>query len=227
MSSLLKKSGLVLALLAIVALAGSGIADDKKPAPAKPDESKKAEGAKKTEEAKSGTPEMNAEMEAWMKAMAVGPEHNKMAAMVGKWDHVSKHRMAPEAPWEESKGTTEFKSMMGGRFIAQDVKAPPMFPGTPPFEGFGLSGFDNVTKKYVSIWVDNLGTGMMVSYGTADATGNVVTYASEYPDPMTGKMKKIKSITRFKDAKSHAFEMYDTGADGKEYMMFEVTYTKK
>ena len=48
---------------------------------------------------------------------------------------------------------------LDGRYIKVDVAGD--MPGMGPFTGFGLTGFDNVSKKFVSTWVDNMGTGMM------------------------------------------------------------------
>jgi len=34
-----------------------------------------------------------------------------------------------------------------------------------PFEGMGLDGYDNASKEYISIWIDNMGTGIMYMKG--------------------------------------------------------------
>jgi hypothetical protein len=225
--SLKKLVGVFSLLIGFAIALSPAMGQDNKGTPPKSEEPKKPGDPKKAEPAKSGAAESNAEMDAWMKSMAVGKQHEMFKGMVGKWEQVAKHRMDASMPWTENKGTAEYKLLMGGRFVQQEIKGQPMMEGMPPFEGFGLTGYDNVLSKYVSTWVDNMGTGVMISYGTADATGKVITYVSEFPDPMTGKLKKSKSISKFKDDKTHVFEMYDTGADGKEYMMLEVTYTKK
>lgn len=222
-------------------LIGGAYAEDKKPAgePAKKDappaekkpvadakkDDKKPGDAKKDASAGHGDDPMMAMM---MELGTPGPEHKLLEGMAGNWDHTVKWRMDPSAPWEESKGTTMREVIFGGRFVRQETKSPPMIPGGQPFEGRGVSGYDKARKQYVSAWIDNEGTSIMMSYGTADASGKVITYTSDDPDwHNPGKLKKTKSVYRFKDDKSHVFEMYETGPDGKEFVMLEVVYTKK
>ena len=56
-----------------------------------------------------------AEMEAWMKYMTPGPEHQQMASMTGEWNAAVKMWMAPGAPVNESTGTAKFRMILGGR----------------------------------------------------------------------------------------------------------------
>jgi hypothetical protein len=208
--------------------------DDKKPAePAKKDAP--AAGDKKPEapkDAKAGgmpemTPEQMKEMEAYMKAATPGKEHELLKKMAGSWTYAMKHRHDANSPWEEMSGTIERKLLMGGRFLQEEVKGPAFMPDSPPFEGMGLSGYDNVQKKYWGTWMDNWGTGIMQMVGTADATGKVITFSAEYWDPITGKPKKQKHVSTIKDDKTHQLQMYDTDKDGKEFLMFDMTCTKK
>ena len=50
-------------------------------------------------------------------------------------------------------------------------------------------------KKYVSTWIDNMGTGVLTWEGLYDASSNSITMMGEYMDPMSGKMKKSRTIT--------------------------------
>jgi hypothetical protein len=79
----------------------------------------------------------------------------------------------------------------------------------------------------VSTWIDNMGTGIMMSQGTPDETGKVINWTTEMPDPATGKMGKFRMITRFMDDNKHVFEMYGAMPDGKEAQMMEITYVRK
>ena len=49
-------------------------------------------------------------------------------------------------------------------------------------------------KKYVGVWIDNMGTGIMYSTGTCDADGKVCTSTSEMLDPMSGQMTSVRSV---------------------------------
>ena len=97
-----------------------------------------------------------------------------------------------------------------------------------PFEGFGMLGYDNMKKKYISMWVDNMGTGMMTSEGTADGSGKTFTFTTEegYVCPMSGQHEKPKTVLKMVGEDKMVFEMHNKGPDGKEFMNLEVTYTR-
>jgi len=206
-----------------------GQQEDKKKSP--PPAEKKAAPAEGKKDAKPGDAKMSAEeeamMKAWMAAATPGENHKHLEGLIGKWSYVTKWRMAEEQPWEESTGSAENKWVLDGRFVHQSVKGDPSDKSPYPFEGMGITGYDNGTKKYVNSWVDNMGTGIMNSEGTCDASGKVITYTGKYFDPMSGIEKSARSVARIISADKHVFEMYDKSADGKEFMSLEVTYTRK
>ncbi len=72
---------------------------------------------------------------------------------------------APEAKPEGSSGTSTFKMILGGRYLQQDFKGKVMGQS---FTGLGLMGYNNLSKKYESIWLDSMGTAMMKGEGTFD-----------------------------------------------------------
>ncbi len=172
-----------------------------------------------------GQPDPKAMMEAWKKMSEPGEFHAHLKPLVGRWSQVVKHRMAPDQPWEESGGTTEYRWILDGRFLLEKVKGE-MMEGVA-FEGLGILAYDKVKKKYVSVWADNFGTGFMISEGTCDASGKVITYRGEYADPMSGQTKRQKSILRIINNDKHVFVMYDTTPDGKEFKSLEITFTRK
>ncbi len=214
--------------------------DEKKPSDKPSAQPPAAKPAEKAPAAKAGdkpTGQPSADeakmMEAMKKAATPGEYHAKLNPLVGKWTFVTKFRMAPDQPWEESPGKAEYKWTLGKRILVQEVKANPnpekdaMMGG--PFEGFGMTGYDNTTQKYWNTWADNMGTGIMTSTGTVDASGKTFTYASEegYICPMTGEKKTPKSVLKIVGDDKVVFEMYDKGPDGKEFMGLEVTYTRQ
>ncbi len=130
------------------------------------------------------SPEMQKMMEMCAKAGQPGEQHNQMKELVGTWDAKTKMWMDPSAPPTEGKGTAKWRSIFDGRYVIVDWEGDsPM----GPFQGMGISGYDNVAKKYVDIWLDSMSTGIMYSWGTADPSGKTITFEGEYHDPMTGK----------------------------------------
>src|SRR5229473_2520705 len=81
-------------------------------------------------------------MEKYTKAATPGPEHQQMAKMAGKWKLSVTTWMMPGAPPMKSEATSEYRAILGGRFLEEEVHGT---MGDQPFEGRGLSGYDNVT----------------------------------------------------------------------------------
>jgi hypothetical protein len=179
------------------------------------------------EKAKKAAPAGGMDEKAMMDAMAKyatpGEAHKKLEAFAGTWDTSVKWWMKPDAPASESKGTSENKMIFGGRYLEQ------RFEGTmmeQPFTGIGYTGYDNYKKKYVGSWIDSMGTAMMNSLGTADASGKL-TFISEMDDFMTGKKCEIKQVVSVVDNDHHVFEMWGPDPTGKVYKMMEIHYTRK
>ena len=175
-----------------------------------------------------GQKEMSAEekamMEAMMKASTPGKQHQWLASKAGTWSLTGKFWQAPGAPPVETTGTAERTMMLGGRVMSEKVSSPG-FMGMP-FEGYGLSGYDNAAKAFWGTWNDNMGTGVMMSKGQCDDKGSC-TYTAEYFDPMTGKVKKERMTSRDDGPDKEMHEFFDTGPDGKELTSMELVYTRK
>ena len=169
------------------------------------------------------TPEQKAEMDAYMKAATPGPQHQALAAMAGNYDLKVRSWMAPAQPPEESAGTATREMALGGRVMVEDVHGSMM---GMPFDGHGMTGYDNVTGKYWGTWNDSMGTGLMVSEGTCDAK-NACSFTSSWNDPVKKTVVKARMTTRWTSPTVEVFEMYGPGKDGKEMKMMEITYTKK
>ena len=58
------------------------------------------------------------------------------------------------------------------------------------FKGHGMEGYDNVKKKFVGTWMDNMGTGIMMSEGDYDPATKTFTYTSEM-EPMPGMKRRF------------------------------------
>ena len=171
------------------------------------------------------TKEQQAMMDKMTKAATPGPQHAMLAKMAGEWNAVVKYQMDPSQPWQTSESTSTLTSLMDGRYC-QEVTSGQMMGG--PFSGMGLTGYDNVSGKYVSTWIDNFGTGIMTSTGTADASGKVIKWVGTMNDPVTGKATTEHMVTTIIDDDHHTFEMYGTPPNAKkEQKMMTIEYTRK
>jgi hypothetical protein len=165
-------------------------------------------------------------MKRWEAAATPGAAHKVLDPLVGEWNVASKWWMSPDQPPMESKGTVTTRWILGGRFLQDDFSGDMM---GKPMKGMGLTGYDNLKKKYTSFWVDETSTAMYTSEGDASEDGKVITFLGKMDDVMTGeKNKTIKFVVRIVNASKHIFEMFDMPKnDGKGMKCAEMIYTKK
>lgn len=166
--------------------------------------------------------EMDAQMKAWTAYMTPGNEHKQMANSVGQWKASTKMWMDPKEPpmMMDARATNEM--ILGGRYLVSHYHGEMM---GMPFEGVSTLGYDNATKKYVSSWVDNMGTGMMYMEGKWRDDIKGLEFKGMGVDPSTGKEVKMRQTFIIKDDKTQIMEMYDEKT-GKEVKTMEITLTK-
>jgi hypothetical protein len=171
------------------------------------------------------TPEQQAQMEQWMKYSQPDDHHKALEPFVGSWTYTSKFYMTPEAPAQESNGTSEVTWMLGDRYLQENVTGD---MGGMAFHGFSLTGYDLIKKEYFSIWFDDMSTAPMISTGQMDADGKVLTVIGTYPDVTKGmKDAKYRTVQKIVSADQHVMEMFMVGDDGKEFKNMEITYSRK
>ncbi len=146
-----------------------------------------------------------------------GPEHRKLKELEGTWDAIMKFGDT------ESKGTVVYKMEVGGLWLTSDFQGD--FAGEK-FSGKGLDSYDPAKKKYVSVWVDSMITSPLITEGTYDKDGKVLTMTGEGPGP-DGKPIKMKMVTEHKEKNTMLFTMFGPGEDGKEAAMFSITYKRR
>ena len=73
----------------------------------------------------------------------------------------------PSKPPVESSATSVSTWVLGNRYVQQMLSG---YIGNEPWSGISYAGFDNVTKKYVSTYMDTGGTGMEWYTGTLERT---------------------------------------------------------
>lgn len=166
-----------------------------------------------------------AETARWMEAAMPGEHHDHLKPLAGEWTTKSKFRMAADQPWMESAGESSIRWVLSGRFLLEDVKGD---MGGQIFEGMGLYGYDNYRKEYNSIWMDSMGTSYTPATGQCDASAKTFTYIGTYDDPgKDQKGVKYRIVKKVVDDKSFVMEMHSPGQDGKEFLSFEIAYTRK
>ncbi|MFQ5720759.1 MAG: DUF1579 domain-containing protein [Acidobacteriota bacterium] len=172
-----------------------------------------------------GEDAMKQAMAAMMAAAEPNDHHAELARMAGTWKAVGKffNPMAPDAPPQESEGKATNTMILGGRFLTTEFQGSFM---DMAFSGFGIEGYDNLRKAHVQSWVDSMGTMMLTAEGHCNADHSVRTMVSEFLDPMTGQMTKMRQVITFKSADEHVWEAYNLMPDGSEMKTMEIVYSR-
>lgn len=175
-----------------------------------------------------------AEMMAKMMELAQpGENHKLLARGVGTWTYAVKMWMSPDpsAPPSESSGVSVVKAAMGGRYFIGEHKGKMQIPGPDgnmldmEFNGISTDGYDNVKQKFVSSWIDNMGTGIVMSEGTYDAPAKTLTYHAEF-EMMPGMKSKVRQVLKIVDKDHHTLEFFEDRG-GTEVRTMEIKYTRK
>lgn len=196
---------------------------------------------KKEEKMDSGEPMMNdtvateepapmAEMDsatvanAWNEYMTPGEAHKMMANEEGKWNCEMTFWMGPDAPPQKETSSCEIKMILDGRYQQSTYTGDMM---GMPFEGISTVAYDNATNEYVSTWIDNMGTGMMVMRGTFNGNTRTTTLNGTMVDPVTKTVKEVRELYDIVDENTRKMQMFETPKGGKKYKSMEIIMTRK
>lgn len=170
--------------------------------------------------------DMQEMMKKWTEMATPGEGHKALDQFVGKWDTVMSMWMeGPGKPPTETKGSSEVRWILDGRFILQETTGQLM---GMPFKSMNIVGYDNYKKKYILSYVDNMGTALYTGEGKFDSSNKVLTSFGKMDDCMTGEHDKpVKYVTRIINKDKHVFEGYDEVGGPNEYKAWEITYTRK
>lgn len=171
----------------------------------------------------SQTDKQAAEQKAWNDYMTPGNVHQMLAKSSGVWNEELTMWMEPGAEPTKSTATAVNKMILGGRYQHSTHMGTVM---EMPFEGIGITGYDNAKKMLVSTWIDNMGTGIMYSEGKWDDASKTAEFIGTAIDPVSGKELKIRQIMKHVDDNTEVMEMYTT-RDGKEFKSMEIKMTRK
>lgn len=190
-----------------------------------------AQNSKESQPTK-GQPEMKLpagwttqDMQACMEAGMPGPMHEKLASAVGAWTGKSEMWMGPGADKMTSDCTYTVTSLHDGHFIQGEMKGEMM---GMPFTGTAVTGYDNVSKKFVGTWIDNHSTGISTGTGDASKEGKIVTWTYTANCPITKQPTTMRQVETHNSPNSMTLEMWSTDPkSGKEFKCMHIDFTKK
>jgi Protein of unknown function (DUF1579) len=165
-------------------------------------------------------------MKKFMEFSNPGEGHKFLDQFVGKWDLVTRMWMeGPDKPPNETKGASESKWVLEGRFLLEESTGQMM---GMPYKSLNYIGFDNYKKKYVLSYIDSMGTAMYTGEGKLDPSNKVMTVFGKMDDYIMGERDKpVKYVTRVISKDKHVFEIYDEVGGPNEYKAVEIIYTRK
>src|SRR5438034_135869 len=172
--------------------------------------------APKADKSAKNQPSESEMMAMMMELSKPGENHKLLARTVGNWTYAVKMWMNPDpkAPPSESSGSAVIRETMGGRFFISEHTGKMQMPGPDgkmmdmEFKGMAVEGYDNVKKKFLASWIDNMGTGIMNLEGTYDAATKSLTYHAEY-EPMPGMKTRIREVIKITDNDHHTMEWFE------------------
>lgn len=163
-------------------------------------------------------------MEYFAKISAPGEEHRALAPIVGEFRASGTFWMDPSAPPITSEGRSVNTWTLGGRYVRMDYTGDFM---DQPFTGVGYMGFDNITRRYQSTWMDSMSTAIMFMEGDMDAATRTLTWRSEMVDPMTGQKMKVRETLRIESPDRHVLEWFQAYPGAEEMKSMQIVYTRK
>jgi len=164
-----------------------------------------------------------AEEKAWIAYMTPGKEHQLLAAEDGTWTNEMTFWHDAKSEPMKAITTSQAKMIFDGRY--QEVNYSGDVMGMP-FQGKSIICFDNALKRYTSTWIDNMGTGMMVMYGTPGKDGKSIVFKGDMVNPVDGKTNPCREVYTIVDANTRKMEMYDS-RNGKEWKSMEIIMKRK
>jgi len=213
------------AFVAIIGLTAGLIALADPPKDAKPKNAKPAANAAAPTEPKLPPGWTKADLEAFVAAATPGKMHERLKEDVGVWHGKNTMWMAPGADPIECESTSTVTPLFEGRFTRCEIKGE--MPGMGPYDGLMISGYDNITQKFVSTWVDNMSTSIASGEGELSKDGKTLTWTFTCNCPLTKKPVAMRQIETVTGPGTKTLEMI--GADpksGKEYKMMRIELTK-
>jgi len=162
-------------------------------------------------------------MEAYMKAGAVTENHALLKSFVGRWETTATMWAVPGAPPTTSKNEVEGELILGGRFVRMNYRGTMM---GQPFEGIQVTGYDNLQKAFVTVWVDNTSTSLYLLSGTYDPVKKTYTNTGKWAGPMGG-LTPVRMVIRVLGPDEYISETFMTLPDGKEFKSMEDRTVRK
>jgi len=167
-----------------------------------------------------------ADMQACMAASTPGKIHQQLAKGAGDWQGRQTMWMYDGADPVQNEVASRVTPIMDGRYLKIEFSG--QTPNMGPFTGFGLTGYDNVSGKVVSTWIDNWSTGIMYGLGEISDDGKTITTKMSHNCPINKKPVVIRQIETLTSPNTKTLEMFSTDPKtGREFKMLSIELSRK
>lgn len=139
--------------------------------------------------------------------------HNQLMERAGVW-RVRAKMFLPDGE-VINEGIMQSEAQLDGRFLSSLFKS--SFQGRA-FLGRAIDAYDNETKQYISLWMDNTSTQIIELRGTSDDNGKTITYLGTTIDPDSGKPVEIKQVYRVQSSVQHTIEEFKKGEGDEDWV---------
>lgn len=166
-----------------------------------------------------------AAQKAMMESAQLGEPHKMLAKSNGTWTADMTFWEKQGGAPQKMAGTLVTTSILDGHFQQSTFSGDMM---GMPFKGVSTVGYDNVSKEYVSTWMENMSTGIVTMRGKWDDATKSITFTGIEKNPANGLEMNLKEVFKVVDDNNQSMEYYGPDPQtGKEYKMMEMKYTRK
>lgn len=162
-------------------------------------------------------------LDAWTRAWTPGKAHTRLASRTGFWKLTTRTWGDPSEGPVVTETTAVRKTVLGGRVLQEEVVGE--IQGLE-LQSLGYLGYDNVTRRWWSLWMDTLSTAPVFTAGTRDPEADVLVLTGEYADPLSGRTRPVRTVVRFVDYDTERFEWWET-RDGQEVKTMDILYQRQ
>jgi Protein of unknown function (DUF1579) len=175
------------------------------------------------------TPEEIAKLQAtMMESMKPGPEHERLARLVGRWNLETRIWPEPGAQPMTVTGAAENRMILGGRFLVSETTT-----SSGPMQGESMTifGFDRRNDWYTSAGYDTFGTYHVAAQGTWDAARGAIVMHGEDTVVEGNHTQTWDFVLRPVDEDTYVFEIIFTDPwhtrGGPPFKMVEITHRRQ
>ncbi len=166
------------------------------------------------------------DMQAMMEAATPGKMQALLTQDAGTWRCKSTYWASADSEPVMSDGTSTVTPLMDGRYIQIEMSGE--MPGLGPYNGLGIYGYDNVSKQFVSSWIDNHGTGISNGIGKLSDDGKTLTWNFTANCPITKRLMTLREVDTITGPNTKRLEMFGTSPKGgPEFKMMSIEMTRE